>query len=276
MSRAPSTSSPRLGKQPGHRVDTHQPLAEKRILVTRPLEQAGRLIDLIRAAGGEAVVFPAIQILDPVDPAKLNQQIDRLHTFDWAIFISPTAVQRGMGQVLARRQWPAGLAIAAVGSGSARALEALGFQHVVAPASQSDSEALLAVPVLHQVSGKRIVIFRGEGGRELLAERLRLRGAEVVYAECYRRAKPTTSFAPVIDAHLRTPLSAITITSAEALNNLLDIAGVDIQPVLTGIPFFVPHPRIAEHARQRGIQTVITSTGGDAGLVEGMVKFFSS
>lgn len=257
-------------------MDTPQPLAGKRILVTRPLEQADRLIDLIRTSGGEAVVFPAIEILDPVDSAGLNQQIDRLHTFDWAIFISPTAVQRGMKQVLARRQWPARLAVAAVGPGSARALEALGFQHVIAPASHSDSEALLALPELNQVSGKCIVIFRGEGGRELLAEKLRQRGAEVVYAECYRRAKPAASFAPIIDAHLRTPLSAITITSIEALNNLLEIAGADIQPVLTGIPFFVPHPRIAEHARQRGIRTVIPSTAGDAGLVEAMVKFFSS
>ena len=234
------------------------------------------MIDLIRVSGGEAVVFPAIEILDPVDLTDLNQQIDRLHTFDWAIFISPTAVQRGMKLVLARRQWPARPAIAAVGLGSARALEACGFQHVLAPSGQSDSEALLALPELNQVSGKRIVIFRGEGGRELLAETLRQRGAEVVYAECYRRAKPAASFAAVIDAHLRTPLSAITITSTEALNNLLDVAGPENQPVLAGIPFFVSHQRIAESARQRGIQTVITAEGGDAGLMEGMVKFFSS
>ncbi len=257
-------------------MDTPQPLAGKRILVTRPLEQADRLIDLIRSSGGEAVMFPAIEILGPSDHAILNKQIDLLHTYDLAIFISPTAVKHGVKHLTARRAWPSGLPIAAVGPGSARALEACGFQRIILPTGHSDSEALLALPELNRVSGKRIIIFRGEGGREVLATTLRQRGAEVVYAECYRRAKPVSSLAPILESHLRTPLSAITITSTEALNNLLDIAGTTNQPVLADIPFFVPHQRIAESARQRGIQTVITAEGGDAGLVEGMVKFFPS
>lgn len=234
------------------------------------------MIDMIRSSGGEAVLFPAIEIVDPSDLTSLNKQIDLLHTFDLAIFISPAAVKRGVKQVRTRREWPARLPLAAVGPGSARALEACGFQNIVAPAGQSDSEALLALPELNQVSGKRMVIFRGEGGREMLAETLRQRGAEVAYAECYRRAKPQASLAPILDAHQQTPLSAITITSAEALDNLFDIAGAANQPVLARIPFFVPHRRIAESARQRGIRTIIMTAGGDAGLVEGMVKFFPS
>ena len=221
-------------------------------------------------------MFPAIEIVDPSDLTSLNKQIDLLHTFDLAIFISPAAVKRGVKQVRTRREWPARLPLAAVGPGSARALEVCGFQNIVAPAGQSDSEALLALPELNQVSGKRMVIFRGEGGREMLAETLRQRGAEVAYAECYRRAKPQASLAPILDAHQQTPLSAITITSAEALDNLFDIAGAANQPVLARIPFFVPHRRIAESARQRGIRTIIMTAGGDAGLVEGMVKFFPS
>ncbi len=231
---------------------------------------------MIRSSGGEAVLFPAIEIVDPSDLTSLNKQIDLLHTFDLAIFISPAAVKRGVKQVRTRREWPARLPLAAVGPGSARALEVCGFQNIVAPAGQSDSEALLALPELNQVSGKRMVIFRGEGGREMLAETLRQRGAEVAYAECYRRAKPQASLAPILDAHQQTPLSAITITSTEALDNLFDMAGEANQPMLARIPFFVPHPRIAESARQRGIQTIITTAGGDAGLVEGMVKFFPS
>lgn len=221
-------------------------------------------------------MFPAIEILDPPDQTSLNKQIGQLHAFDLAIFISPNAVKRGIKQIRTRREWPARLPIAAIGPGSARALEAFGFQRIIAPTGPSDSEALLALPELNQVSGKRVVIFRGEGGREMLAETLRQRGAEVAYAECYRRAKPQASLAPILDAHQQTPLSAITITSTEVLDNLFDIAGEANQPVLASIPFFVPHQRIAESARQRGIQTVITTAGGDAGLAEGMVKFFSS
>lgn len=234
------------------------------------------MIDLIRAAGGEAVIFPAIEIRDPGDPDHLNNLIDQLHTFDLAIFISPSAVERGLKQVRARRNWPANLTIAAVGQGSARALEAHGFQHIIAPTGRADSEALLAVPEMNQVSGKCVIIFRGEGGREFLAETLRQRGAEVDYAECYRRAKPETPLTHILDMSQQVPLDGITLTSSEGLNNLLDLAGSSNQQRLANIPFFVTHERIAEVARLRGIHTVITTAGGDAGLVEGMVKFFQS
>ena len=140
------------------------PLVGKRILVTRPREQAAGLAALIREEGGEPILFPAIEIGDLADLTAFHAITDRLETFDLAIFISPTAVQRALDLLQARRKgraWPARLQVAAIGRGTARELERSGFPGVLAPAAEADSEALLALPALATVAGKRVVVFRG-------------------------------------------------------------------------------------------------------------------
>ena len=95
-----------------------------------------------------------------------------------------------MNLIRARRKFPRRLQVATVGGASVRALERFGITGVVAPQGRYDSESLLDLPALAAVNGRRVVIFRGEGGRELLGETLRARGAVVEYAECYRRVRP--------------------------------------------------------------------------------------
>lgn len=243
-----------------------QALAGKRILVTRPAEQAAKLAALISQAGGEAVVFPAIEIVEPTNTQALAALVNTLHQFDFAIFISPTAVSRAFLHIT---DWPPELHAAAIGSGSAKALRQAGIQQVIAPAQGNDSEALLALPEMQQVSGKRILIFRGEDGRELLANTLRQRGAQVEYAECYRRAKPQADIAPLLQQHF----DAVVVTSREGLQNLHDMLGAGWS-ILQSLPFFVPHPRIASAANLLEIQQAIVTTGGDAGCVVAMAQHF--
>ncbi len=247
-------------------------LGGKRILVTRPAGQSDRLAARIREAGGEPVLFPAIDILPPRNLQAVHRLIDELEHFDLALFISPTAVEQALALIRHRRTWPDHPAVACIGQGSARALNAHGFHSVIAPQSGADSEALLELPEMQQVAGKRIVIFRGEGGREMLAEALKKRGAETVYAECYRRARPQTPFTPLLNQGL----SAVTLSSKEALDNLFELTNEAGRERLRHIPLFVPHPRIADAARQHGFQTVLIVAAGDAGMLEGMVKFFQS
>ena len=159
-------------------------LSGRAVLVTRPAGVSMELVALLRAEGGEAVVLPAIEIVPPDDTAKLDATIDRLEGFDIAIFISPTAVAKANDAVRARRDWPARLRYAAVGTGTAVALRRIGVADVIAPRGRGDSEALAALPDLAEVTGRRIVIFRGQGGREALREALVARGAQVEYAEC--------------------------------------------------------------------------------------------
>jgi uroporphyrinogen-III synthase len=246
------------------------------IVVTRPAEQAQRLASLVRAAGGEAILFPVIEIRDIEDPRALHAVIDRLDEFDLAVFISPNAVEKAMARIAARRALPANLPVAAVGPGGVKALGRFGVNNVLAPAGRFDSEALLDLPQLGQLAGKRVVIFRGDGGRELLGETLTARGATVEYAACYRRLRPATDPAPLFAARARNGLAAITITSGEGLRNLCEMAGTAGQAPLASTPLFVTHARIAQGARERGFTTVIVTQAGDEGLVTGLVEYFQS
>src|SRR3990167_5142020 len=155
------------------------PLKGVGVVVTRPAHQAERLAELIERAGGRAIRFPTLEIFDAQDMTPLSGAIDRLEQFDLAIFISPNAVNRVMNQVRAKRVWPSDLRCAAVGKGSAKALERFGCDAVIVPQGRFDSEALLALPELQDMAGKRVVIFRGEGGRELLGDELVRRGADL-------------------------------------------------------------------------------------------------
>jgi len=250
-------------------------LAGRRVVITRPAAQSAQLADLIRAAGGEPVLFPALEIVDAGDAQSLDALIRRLDEFALAIFISANAVDKGLAQVRARRSWPPGLRVATVGKGSERALQRHGFGDVIAPTQRFDSEGLLELPELNQVDGRRVVIFRGVGGRELLGETLRARGAAVDYAECYRRVQPQTDPAALLALHAQGALDALTVTSSEGLRNLAQIFGEAGRKCLTETPLFVPHERIGAAARALGVQTVVLTGAGDQGLLAGLADFFA-
>jgi uroporphyrinogen-III synthase len=230
---------------------------------------------LIRAAGGEPVLFPALEILDAEDLQPVLALIERLDAFDLAIFVSANAVNKALDLVQARRAWPAGLRVATVGRGSERALERHGFAAVIAPRERFDSEGLLELPELKDVAGKRVVIFRGDGGRELLGDTLAARGAAVEYAECYRRGRPQADAAPLLALWERRQLDAFTVTSSEGLANLHELLGEAGRQCLQQTPLFAPHERIAAAARALGVRTVVLTGPGDEGLIAGMAAFFA-
>lgn len=250
------------------------PLAGRGIVITRPAHQAQPLADLIRAAGGNPILFPVLEILDAADLRPLNALIDRLDEFDLAIFISPNAVNKAMNLIAARRGLPSRLRAVAIGRGSVKELRRFGISDVIAPTKKFDSEALLELPALRDVAGRHVVIFRGDGGRELLGDALTARGARVEYAECYRRGKPNLNAAPLMKAWARNELHAITVTSSEGLRNLFDMIGKLGQTWLKKTPLFVPHPRIAAAARELGLTAVIETEPGDEGLIVRLEQYF--
>jgi len=253
-----------------------KPLAGRSVVVTRPAHQAEAFARLIKNAGGRAILFPAIEIRDVKDPWSVTRLVDRLDQYDLAIFVSPNAVERAMKLISARRKFPRRLQVATVGGASVRALERLGITGVVAPQGRYDSESLLDLPALAAVKGLRVVIFRGEGGRELLGETLRERGAVVEYAECYRRVKPELDAAPLLQAWSGKGVDAITVTSSEGLRNFSEMVGPSGREQMPGTPLFVPHPRIAESARGHQVETVVVTGPGDNGLLAGLTAYFSA
>jgi uroporphyrinogen-III synthase len=248
------------------------PLAGRTVLVTRPTQQADVLAQAIRAAGGEAFEFPALAI-EAVPMSDLAAPLAQLAKADIAIFISPNAAQFGMAAIRSGGGLPAAAMVFAVGPGTARVLKAQGVSGVIVPDGQ-DSEALLALPQLAEVTGKRVVIVRGVGGRAMLADMLVARGALVTFIECYRRVRPQDDAAPLLARWQAGGIDAVTVTSAETLANLaalLDEAG---RTLLLHTPLFAPHEKIAEAARRFGIARVIATPGGDAGLMEGLLNWF--
>jgi len=235
-------------------------LRGRTVLVTRPREQAGRLARLIEDAGGRAHLFPAIEIADVPAPTALG----RLHEFDLAIFVSPTAVAKTMPRV---SSWPASLRVATVGSGTRREAEKHGIRGVIAPGAGADSEALLALPELQQMAGRRVVILRGDGGRALLGDTLAARGARVEYATCYRRLPPKAPSRP----WQRGELAAITVSSGQGLENLFAVLDPEL---VRSTPLFVPHPRIAEQARSLAARTVVLAGHTDEEMLEGLMAYF--
>ncbi|MBI5611620.1 MAG: uroporphyrinogen-III synthase [Gammaproteobacteria bacterium] len=224
---------------------------------------------MIEAAGARAWHYPMVEIVGLGDPAKLSALIDRLDEFDFAIFISPNAVRHGLALVHARRAWPARVRIAGVGPGTGQALADAGHADVVLPRTRFNSEGLLAHEEFTRVAGKNIVIFRGHGGRELLATVLRERGARVEYAECYRRIRPAVDDAALrrlwTDAQVQVAIAA----SPDALRNLVAAVGPAGRAALLATPLVVVSPRLAEHARELGFSGAIqlARDAGDASLV---------
>lgn len=245
-------------------------LAGARVLVTRPRDQAENLARLIEARGGEAIRFPVIEIAEPQDTQALLAVIGRLKDFALAIFISPNAVNRAMNLILARGGLPPALRVACVGRGSARELKHFGIEDVIVPQGRFDSEALLELPELQQVAGKRIVIFRGEGGRELLGDTLKARGAEIEYAECYRRVRPNTDTTPLLRRWARGEIDIVSVTSVDGLHNLFDMVGKAGQHWLIRTPIIVVSERMLEVCRELGFKTEprVAATASDEAILE--------
>ena len=251
------------------RAEPAGPLAGIGILITRPARQAGGFAQKVAALGGTPVIFPAIVILPPSDPAPLARAHAALAAYDFAIFISANAVEYGAPDP---RTWPARLVAFAPGPGTAEALVAVGIAGARIPATTFDSEGLLALPELSDVRGKRVLILRGDGGREHLGDTLRARGARVDYVACYRRAKPESGAAGLAEAFREGRVHAVTITSSEGLDNRWALADDVTRTRWCACPTFVPHPRIAARARDLGL-SVIETAGGDAGLIAGLLEW---
>lgn len=248
------------------------PLAGLRVVIGRPREQAAAQMSLFAQAGAEVLALPLIDILPALDPAPLQQAARHLASYDLVIFVSPSAVDQALPPLLAAGPWPQGVQPAVVGRGSAAALRRLLPIEPLQPDNGADSEALLLLPALQSLTGKRILLLRGNGGRELLADTLRQRGARVEIIAAYRRALPHIDLAPLYQPCL----TALILTSSEALSNLLQMAGESRRQSLQSLVIFAIHPRIAEFARSLGFTQVLLAVGGDVAMLAAVCEWFAA
>lgn len=215
------------------------------VLVTRPESQASDLADAIEQRGGRVRLLPVLTI-EARDPDAVAADAAQLPAADITIYISRNAVAHGIDF--------ADGDIAAIGSGTARAIEAAGRRVAIQPASGFDSEALLAHPAFDDVRGKTVRIVRGTDGRKRLAAALRERGARVDYLAAYARRLPVYG-----DDVLRRlehdwdagDIDAVVVMSVQSLENLLLLLPERCREALSRTPLVTPAARVIKEALKR-------------------------
>lgn len=252
------------------------PLVGVGLLITRPVMPASRTAQRVAALGATPFVFPATIIEPPADVTPLNAALAKLDEYYAAIFVSPSAAEMTLAPMgAAPRKLPAAMHVLAPGPGTAEELTTRGVANVEVPTTSFDSEGLLALPSLQAsaVKGKRIVIFRGNDGRELLREELVRRGATVDAITAYHRRAPKTPPTGLLELLRAGKVNALSAMSSDAISNLVPLVpAAERVKLLFALPVYASHERIAATARAAGFRNVIETQAGDAGLITALLE----
>jgi uroporphyrinogen-III synthase len=245
------------------------------VVITRPIAQAKAFAQRVAALGREPIMFPLMEIEPLPDPGPLRTALADLTRYAMVAFVSPNAIDAAFGIV---HEWPSQVALAVMGEGSRAALARHGLTsanaNIFSPRDpmRTDSETLLQALDLSALRGRRILIVRGETGRELLAEALQKAGAEVTQVAAYRRNVPLLNDAGRGQlAVLANSENDWVITSSESLRNLIEMAkqmiGDEAVAKILHQNIIIPHARIEETARALGFRHITLTGSGDEQLL---------
>lgn len=237
-----------------------------RLLLTRPAEECAALAATLADQGIHTTSLPLLAIEPLKEMPEQRAAMLALDRYCAVVVVSKPAARLGL-ELLARyrpqpqfdQPW------FSVGAATGAILDGYGL-NVSWPACGDDSEALLALPQLAEaidVPEPRVLILRGEGGREYLADTLRARGVQVDSLELYRRSLPDYRPGTLIETLRSERLNAMVVSSGQGLQSLYELAGAD-WPELRELPLFVPSPRVAEIAASLGAKTIVDCRGAGA------------
>jgi uroporphyrinogen-III synthase len=245
------------------------PLTDLTVLVTRPAVQCAALCAEIERQGGTAIAFPAVEI-EPVAVQATLASDD----YDLVVFVSVNAVEHGARQVTKSAR----TRIAAIGRATAAALAAAELAADIVPEAGFTSEALLAHPQLQLASAARVLIVRGEGGRELLKETFVAQGISVETREVYRRARPHVDADRVAEVEARWSdegIDVVTATSIETLQNLQAMLTERGRQLLSSTHLLVPSRRIVAAAVSAGLrgEVIVAAGADDASMIGALAQW---
>jgi uroporphyrinogen-III synthase len=226
------------------------------VLVTRPDPQGSELCELIKEEGDQPLHLSTIDYAAPKHSALFTQAIADIGKQDWLVFISPRAVQTSIPAL--RAAWPnlpPNVKFAAVGEGTAQALEAAGYIATY-PHAEWGSTGLIELPEFQDIAGKKIAIIRGEGGREILDKTFTARGAIVSHVIAYERIVPVIDVAPYLEMLEQNAINVIIGTSFDGVNHLKLMLGEDAWPLLKKVTLIVVSERIKRLAHDLGFRTI--------------------
>ena len=248
-------------------INRDSPLSGLHILITRPVKPASRTAERLAALGATPYIFPTILIEPPADIGQVKAALSSLQSIYAIIFVSPSAVETVLKDNV---KLPISIKVFAPGLGTSEELYLHGVSNVLIPQKNFDSEGLLELSELQSdfVNGQRILIFRGNGGRELLLDELRKRGAQVEAITAYRRSIPTTSPAGLLELLKVKKVTAVSIMSSSAVKNLVTLVPEqDRKNILFSLPVYASHKRIKDTAEELGFLDVVETDPGDKGLI---------
>jgi len=231
------------------------PIDIGRVLLTRPEPKNKELAQTLATLQFETVSCPMVEIA-PIATPQLQVQINQLRTSDIIIAVSAHAVTYATKVI---NVWPQEFKYYAIGKATQRMMANAGID-AISP-SQPISESLLTEPGLQQVSGRKVLILRGVGGRETLARQLSLRGAQVEYCQLYRREPIKYDPEYLIQSWKNHNVKTIVVTSGEILKNLLTLVSTIDQQWLVGLNIVVPSERVAILAQERGFSRCFVAAG---------------
>ena len=259
-----------------------RPLFGKRVLVTRPREQATELVEQLEAMGADAIEAPMIRILPPEDFAPLDEACAGVSQFDWIVFASANAVDAFFDRLLAGPQDVralSGVKLCVVGSATGDRLSDYGLKVDLEPTEFRGEAVVRAITAAGSVSGKKILLPRADVGREVIADELRKQGADVTEVTAYRTvvAEPERDGEPdIYRMLLERRIDVVTFTSPSAVRNFVRVLGAEPAADLLGGTLVASiGPVTAEAAAQYKIQTTIMpATYTIPALVSAIVAHF--
>jgi uroporphyrinogen III methyltransferase/synthase len=259
-----------------------RPLFGKRILVTRPREQAADLVDRIEALGGEAIEAAMIRIAPPEDYGPLDQAIAVIGEFDWIIFASVNAVDTFIERLLASPQdlrVLRGVRLCAVGRSTMDRLAARGLKVDLVPAEFRGEAVVRALAESGSLRGLKVLLPRADIGREVVADELRRQGAVVTEVVAYRTiaVDPEREGEPdIYQMLLERRIDVVTFTSPSAVRNFVQALGAEpAADLLRTTAVAAIGPVTAEAASQCDIQTAIVPAEYTVpALVEAIVDYY--
>lgn len=244
------------------------------VLVTRPEPNGETLCHLLNQQGFATLYAPLFSIDKGSDLNRLPQQLQNLQSGDYVFAVSKNAI-RYADQVLRNvgLHWRNDLHYFTVGRRSAEYLTAVTESAVNYPYPDENSEGLLTLPQMQELSGKQILILRGNGGRELFRQQASARGAKVEVLECYQRIVKEYDNIQQISVWKRAGINTIVVTSNEILRYLVEFVAKNDHNWLTHCHLITVSPRITQLAKTYGWQKITqTSRADNASILETLLS----
>ncbi|EIJ68097.1 MULTISPECIES: uroporphyrinogen-III synthase [Pasteurellaceae] len=234
------------------------------VLVTRPGEKGTQLVEMLNKSGVAALHLPFFTITAGRELNELPNKLIQLKANDYVMAVSQNAVEYATETLHNTGfHWRADLQYFAIGQQTAMHFSSLSGQAVHYPFQQENSEGLLALPEMHILKGKTVLLLRGNSGRELFPEQVQARGGQVEIIECYQRQAIIYDNLEQTSICKRSGIQTIVVSSGELLKSLIEFVPASEQNWLKSCQLIVVSARIEKMARHFGWTDVVVSPKAD-------------